>query len=146
MELEQKLKNLQMYYAAVLADSTFRYGKAGILDGITEQKRTEQMTNGVSLAQRFGIREPKQVFLKTQDTYGCANWTCEDSDDGFFAVCTNCMLCSISKKMGPYSPCQIYCLSPMEAMLKGISPNAEFIVEKTLWDDDKCAVKIMLKR
>jgi len=32
MELEQKVKTLQMYYAAVLADTTLRYGKAGILD------------------------------------------------------------------------------------------------------------------
>lgn len=39
MELEQKLKILQMYYAAALADSTLRYGNAGIPDKVIGQKR-----------------------------------------------------------------------------------------------------------
>ena len=144
--LEQKLKALRMYYAAALADSTMRYGKAGILDQVTEQKRAEQMKSGTALADRFGIKEPKQAFLKTQETYGCANWVCEDTDDGFIAVCTNCMLCAISKKMGAYNPCQVHCLSPIEAMLKGVVPNADFIVNGTLWDGEKCTVRVYLEK
>jgi hypothetical protein len=49
--LEQKVKTLQIYYSAALADSTLRYGKAGILDKIIEQKRNEQMNTGSALAQ-----------------------------------------------------------------------------------------------
>jgi hypothetical protein len=145
MEPEQKIKTLQMYYAAALADSTLRYGNAGILDKVTEQKRAEQMKAGASLAERFGVLEPKQAFLKTQETYGCASWVCEDTGDGFTAVCTSCMLCGISKKMGAYNPCRIHCLSPIEAMITGVAPNAEFIVASTLWDSDKCDVKVLLK-
>ena len=143
--LENRLKTLQMFYAAAQADSTLRYGNAGILELVTEQKRAQQIKTGASSAQRLGITEPKQVFLKTQDTFGCANWVCEDTGDGFTATCANCMLCAISKKMGQYSPCRLYCLNPIEAMLKGISPNAEFIVEETLWDNDKCSVSVILK-
>lgn len=145
MEPEQKLKTLQMYYAASLADSTLRYGKAGILDEITKQKHLEQMANRVSLAERFGVKEPKHVFQKIQDIYGCADWSFEDTSGGFSAICTHCLLCSISRKIGPYSPCQINCLSPMEAMLKGIIPNAEFIIEKTLWNNDKCVITLGFK-
>ena len=62
MELEQKLKNLQMYYAAALADCTIRYGNAGILEQIADQKRKEQLMGGVVLAQRLGVKEPKHAF------------------------------------------------------------------------------------
>lgn len=144
MELEQKLKALQMYYAAALADSTLRYGNAGILDEVTKQKRNEQMANGTALAERFGVKEPKQAFEKTHDTYGCANWVCRNTDDGFIATASSCMLCAISKKTGQYSPCQIHCLSPIEAMIKGINPNAEYRIESTLWNSDKCVVAVMV--
>jgi hypothetical protein len=143
--LEQKVKTLQMYYSAALADSTLRYGKEGILDKITEQKRIEQVNNGSALAQMYSVKEPKQAFEKVQDMFGCADWVCEDIENGFTAVSKKCMLCVLSKKMGTYSPCQIYCLSPIEAMIKGVCPNAEFIIEKTLWDNDKCIVKVKLK-
>ena len=140
--LEHKLTILQMFYAAVQADSTLRYGNAGILDCVTEQKRVEQMKTGAISAERLGIKEPKQAFLKTQDIFGCANWVCEDAEDGFIATCTKCMLCAMSKKMGEHSPCQIHCLSPIEAMVKGIQSNAEFIIDKTLWDEDRCLVRV----
>jgi len=94
---------------------------------------------------RFGVKEPKQVFRNVQELYGCANWEFTDTENGFEAVTTSCMLCTISKKMGNFSPCQLYCLSPLEAMLKGISPNADFSVMDTLWDSDKCSVSVKLK-
>ncbi len=145
MELEQKLKTLQMYYAAALADSTLRYGSAGILDKVTEQKRNEQINAGASLAERFGVKEPWQAFEKAQELYGCANWSREDTDNGFVAACTNCMLCAISKKSGPYSPCQIHCLSPIEAMVKAVAPDVDFVAKKTLWHDEKCIVRVTYK-
>jgi len=140
--LEQKLKTLQLFYAAALADTVARYGNEGILDKITAQKREEQMKNGAGLAARFDITGPKQAIEKTRDTYGCADWVCTDTSSGFNAVASNCILCAISKKTGQFSPCQIHCLSPLEAMIKGISPGAEFSVAGTLWDSDKCEINI----
>ena len=140
--LEQKISTLQTLYAAALADSALRYGKTGILDEVTDQKRTEQLNTGAAMAERFGVKEPKQAFEKIQEIYGCASWFCEDTDNGFRAACTNCMLCAISKKMGPYSPCRMFCLSPIEAMIKGVDPAAGFTVEKTLWDGDECSVMV----
>ena len=100
------------------------------------------MKTSAELAQRLGIKAPQDAFLKTADTYGCADWVCEDTDGGFTATANHCMLCAISKKMGEYSPCQIYCLSPMEAALIGIAPEAKFVVDGTLWESDKCRVYV----
>jgi len=144
MNDEQKLKALQMYYAAALADTTLRYGKAGILEEVTEQKRTEQMKTGAALAERFGVKVPQDAFLKPADVYGCADWVCEDIGGGFTATASRCMLCAIAKKMGEYCPCTIFCLSGMEAMLKGIAPEAVFVVDETLWDSDKCRVSVKI--
>ena len=141
---EQKIKTLQMLYAAALADSVVRYGNFGILDDVAEQKRNEQFKNGKTLAERFGVQEPCDAFLKTADTYGCANWECEKTETGFTAKATNCMLCAISKNMGQYSPCKVHCLSPIEAMVKGVAPDAVFENESTLWDGDCCAVKVIV--
>lgn len=77
-----------------------------------------------------------------QNTYGCANWVCIDMENGFKAVATSCMLCAISKKMGQFSPYQIHCLSPIEAMLKGVVPDVEFTVTDTFWNCDKCRVVV----
>jgi len=142
--LEQKLKTLQLYYAAAIADSVARYGREGILEKITNQKGEEQARNGAGLAARFGVTEPIQAIEKTRDTYGCADWVCTDTGSGFEAVASNCTLCAISKQMGQFSPCKIYCLQPIEAMIKGVSPDADFSVADTLWDSDKCEVDVKL--
>ena len=140
--LERKIRVLQMAYAGALADSVLRYSRAGILDELTKRKRDEQMKTSAILAERFGVKEPKQAFGNVQDLFDCAHWVYEDTETGFTAVCENCMLCALCKKMGAGSPCQIYCLSPIEASIKGINPNAEFAVTKTLWDDTRCEVKV----
>jgi len=100
------------------------------------------MQNGKSLATRLGIKEAHEAFYKTQDIYGCANWICEESVNGFIAICNSCLLCNIAKQMGTPSPCQLHCLSPIEAMIKGVEPNSIFSVEKTLWDGDTYLVRV----
>jgi len=143
LTLEQKLKTIQLGYAAALADSIIRYGNEGILEKVAEQKRSEQMRNCSLLAARFGVTEPKQAIEKTRDTYGCANFICTDTEDGFEAIATSCLLCSISKQMGGrFSPCRIHCLSPMEALIKGVSPNSNFNMLSTLWESDRCVIKV----
>jgi len=144
--LERKIKVLQMSYTGVLADSVLRYSRAGILDEVTKQKRDEQMKTSAVLAERFGVKEPKQAFGNVQDLFNCADWAYEDTETGFSAVCGNCMLCALCKKMGTDSPCQIYCLSPIEASIKGIKPDAEFTVKKTLWDDSRCEVEVRYRK
>ena len=140
--LERKIKALQMAYAGALADSVLRYSQFNILDRVCKGKRDEQMKTGAVLAARFGIKEPKQAFGNLQDLFGCADWVFEDTETGFTAVCGNCMLCALCKKMGTESPCLIYCLSPIEASIKGIKPDAQFELIKTLWDDTQCEVKL----
>ena len=36
----------------------------------------------------------------------------------------------------------LHCLDPMEGMIKGLHPEAKFIVEETLWNGTKCSIKV----
>jgi len=38
----------------------------------------------------------------------------------------------------------MFCLSPFEAMIKGVSPDAKFDVVSTLWDSEKCVIKVKI--
>lgn len=142
MELEQKLKLLQIVYASALADFTLRLGREGIIEKVTSEKREEQMQMGRSRTAQFGICNPEEVFIKLSELFGCANWTIEREGEGFTAKATGCMLNTIAKKMGAQSPCNIYCLDPMEGMIKGIDSGLTFDVMETLWSGQKCLVEV----
>jgi hypothetical protein len=39
---------------------------------------------------------------------------------------------------------RLYCLDPMEGMVNRLKkPEAEFVVEETLWDGGKCGVELL---
>lgn len=142
MELEQKVKMLQMAYLGALVDSLRWYSKEWILERITEGKRKEQLVSGKQRLRQFGISEPEQVFIKLSDLFNCAQWEIHGKSSQFIAEARGCSLCTVSKKYMTGSPCNIYCLDPMETMIKAIDPEIQFKVEETLWDGNKCRIEV----
>lgn len=142
MENEKKIKLLQTVYAAALADSALRMGREGVLGKITEEKRAEQMATGANRATQFGVATTEEVFSKLSDIFACADWQTERNGREVSALATRCMLCALAKRMGAPSPCRIYCLDPMEGMVKGLQPGASFTAEETLYDGTKCRVTV----
>lgn len=143
MELEKKFKLLQMIYAGMLADAVNHFGKAGILEEVTAGKREIQLSTGKASAQSFGINMPEEVFTVLADIFGCADWKVTSGENGFEAEASRCMLCAMAKKMNAPSPCYIYCLNPMEGMVKGLNPKVQFQVGETLWDGESCRVAVI---
>lgn len=144
MEALEKVKVLQAVYAGALADSVLRLGNEGVLEKVTKQKKGEQLACGRARAAQLGIASPEEVFTKLSDLMGCADWAvAADADGGgFSATAARCMLCSLSKRMGTQSPCRIYCLDPMEGMVKGLRADADFEVQSTLYEGSQCRVLI----
>ncbi len=143
MDTEKKLQLLQMIYAGALADFVLQLEKEGILDKVTERKKSEGILTGKIRAAQFGITTPEGVFTTLSEIFNCANWTINKTEKGFSAENKGCKLCAIAKKIGSGNPCQIYCLDPMEAMVKGINPNAKYNVKETLWDNQRCLVEVI---
>ena len=142
MNSDEKVRILQVAYAGALADAVLRMGRDGILPRVTEEKRREQMRTGKAKAGQFGISRPEEVFSRLTEIFGCATWEIKNEDSGFSAETRSCKLCAIAKRIGAPGPCDMYCLDPMEGMIKGLAPDMKFAVTETLWDGSKCRVEI----
>jgi hypothetical protein len=126
----------------MLADAVCQLGKEGVLESVTQRKRQEQLATGQIKAKQFGAETPEEVFTKLVDLFGCANWQPIPKENGFVAEAGGCLLCAMAKKMNAPQPCNLYCLDPMEGMIKGLNAKAEFTVKETLWDGKKCSVDV----
>ena len=142
MENEKKLQILQFTYAGVVADAVLQMGREGVLEKVTQQKKREQMLTGRMKAEQFGITRPEEVFLKLSEIFNCASWEIISEQEGFTAEAKACRLCGLAKKIGAQRPCNLYCLDPMEGMIKGLNDDLSFVVRETLWDGQKCRVEV----
>ena len=142
MENEEKIQILQLTYAGVLADAVLQMGREGVLKKITQQKKKEQLLTGKMNAERFGITKPEEVFIRLSEIFNCASWEIISEPGGFSAEAKACTLCGFAKKIGAQMPCNLYCLDPMEGMIKGLNDNLNFIVRETLWDGQKCKIEV----
>jgi hypothetical protein len=142
MDIQKANQILQLSYAAVLADAVTQYGREGVLEQVTARKRAEQMATGAMKAAQFGVSAPEEIFTRLSEIFNCAAWQVAAEDGGFVAEARACKLCAIAKKMNAPAPCTVYCLNPMEGMVKGLRPTAEYVVEETLWDGEQCRVRV----
>ena len=160
MEAAQHIRILQLTYAAQLADSVRQYENAGVLGRVTAERRTARLASGAAQAAQLGIAEPAAAFTTSAALFGCADWTIEadetkrvDEDAGarsgeaeaapaFVATARTCLLCAMVKKADGPSPCRLYCLDPIEAMVRGLSPNTAFQIEETLYEGEQCRVRV----
>ncbi len=142
MDAAQHIRALQLTYAAQLADTTVQYGRAGIIDTVTEQRRAQRLASGAAQATQMGIAEPREAFTATAELFGCADWSVSDDDDGFVATAGRCLLCGMVKKADGPSPCRLFCLDAIEGLVRGLAPGAEFDVQETLFDGGRCRVRV----
>ena len=143
MNVENRLNVLQNLYVGVLVDSVRRYTAAGILDKVTEEKRNEQMGQGGQIVKSLNIRKPEEVFTVLAEITNCAGWEKAEGPEDVVMETEYCQLCALAKRLATGCPCYIYCLHPMEGMVKSLDSGSNFIVEETLWNGAKCRVRIV---
>lgn len=144
--MENDLKKLQLFYASVLADSVSHYSNAGILNLVTQKKLKQQELTASSQLNQLEISTPEELFKHSSRVFGCINWQTQRNGQEISAKGTHCLLCSIAKRMQTAQPCFIYCINPFRAMLKAMKPSYHLMVEKTLWDSDRCEFKMAQKQ
>lgn len=142
MDIAKKNQMLQFAYAGVLADTVLQLGREGVLEKVTERKRKEQMAGGKAMCSQMGIEQPERVFTGLYEVFGCAPWEITPVEGGFTAEASGCRLCAMAKRLGAPSPCSIYCLNPMEGMIKALNPDLRFEVRDTLWEGKKCRIEV----
>jgi hypothetical protein len=148
MDAARHIRLLQLTYAAQLADAVRQYGRAGILEQVTAERRAARLAAGAAQAAQMGIDKPAAAFTTPAELFGCADWSVAPAaqDDrpaaAFVASARHCLLCAMVKKSAGPSPCRLFCLDPIEAMVKGLAPAAGFDVEETLYDGGQCRVRV----
>jgi hypothetical protein len=157
METADHIRLLQLTYAAQLADSVLRYERAGILEQVAAERRAERNGTGAAQAAQLGVSEPAAAFTTSAALFGCADWTVTEAaanaagpDDAaaaepprdFVATAGRCLLSAMVKKAGGASPCRLYCLDPIEGMVEGLTPGADFDVQETLFEGAECRVRV----
>lgn len=135
-------KILKLAYANLMAESAAEFTRHGILQKITEEKYPRQIAKGRESAAMMGITNPKEAFETISSTFGCANWEVEETAFQFKAQTTSCMLCALAKKYNSDSPCKLYCLNPLEGLIKAVNLDYEFKVKSTLFESDRCEVSV----
>ncbi len=135
-------KILKLAYANLMAESAAEFTRHGILKKITQEKYPRQIARGRENAAALGITNPAEAFETISSTFGCANWEVFENSLQLKAKTENCMLCALAKKYNSESPCNLYCLNPLEALIKAINPGYEFNVKSTLYESDKCEVSV----
>jgi hypothetical protein len=142
MQAEQTLQIVRMTYAAALADAVKRLADEGVLERVTAKRRAEHLANGASTAKQFGVSKPSDALRRTVELFACADWrVCDDEGGGFSAVASRCTLCAMPKRLGAASPCRIYCLDPIEGMVRGLEPDLRVEVSETLFEGEACRLR-----
>ena len=143
METARHIRMLQFTYAAQLADAVHQLARAGALEQVTSERRATRLGADAAQAAQLGVTRPAEAFTASAELFGCADWTvASDGDEAFVATAQHCLLCGMTKKASAPSPCRLYCLDPIEAMIEGVAPGAGFEVDETLYDGDRCRVRV----
>jgi len=142
MNNDRHLQLMRNLYTALQAETMARYGKAGIVPEIEEEKRGQSLASGAKNAQMLGVSEPEEAFSVPAAITECASWDIVSMDNGLSATCRGCRLIGMCKAVSTPSPCRMYCLNPIRGMVEALRPGARFEVQSTLWESDRCHVEV----
>jgi hypothetical protein len=110
---------------------------------VTDEKLAERRASAAAQAAQLGVTTPGAAFTTSAELFGCADWTVDEATDGGFdATATWCLLCAMVKKAGGPSPCRLFCLDPIEAMVQALQPEARLDVSETLYEGERCRVRV----
>ena len=143
MTNEQHLSVLRNLFTRLQAETMLRYAKAGILNDIEGERIQLSLAFGENSAQMLGVTRPEEAFLKPAAIVDCASWDISSNGNGMTAISSGCKLTAMCKKLETPSPCRMYCLSPIEGMIKALKPEARFTVKSTLWSGKSCNIEVI---
>jgi len=134
--MTETLRTLQLFYAGALSDAAFHYGRNGIMETVTAEKKKLQEEAAPGQLRHLGITDLKSAYTVLGGIFGCANWNLASEEGCVKAETSGCMLCAIAKKQGSPKPCYPFCINPFSSYARVF--GYELQVEETLWEGKKC--------
>lgn len=139
---KQDITILRNLFTGLQAETISRYAKAGILNDIEGERVELSLASGEKSCQMLGVTRPEEAFLRPAEIVECASWDIASNENGLNAISSGCKLAAICKKLETPPPCSMYCLSPIEGMIKALKPEANFNVRSTLFSEKNCTVEV----
>ncbi len=142
MNIDRNLSLMRGLYISLLAETMVRYARAGALEEIENERRSTSLASGEMANQMLGVTTPAEAFTTPASIAECAAWEITEIKTGLVASCQGCKLIQLCRNLDAPSPCRMYCLNPIEGMIKALIPAARFEVKSTLWSGDNCTVEV----
>ena len=134
--MTNETKTLQLFYAGALSDAAYHYGKNGIMETVTREKKKHQEEAAPSQLRQLGIEDLPGLYSRFARIFGCADWRLSVEADCIRAETPVCMLCAIAKKQGSPRPCHPFCINPFSSYAEVF--GYELDVQETLWEGTRC--------
>ena len=123
---------LKLFYAGALVDAVYNYDSHGILEAVTEEKKSRQQVSAAMQLKQLEIEDLSQLYDTFSSIFGCAAWNFDtQTAEKPEARTTSCLLCAIAKKQGTAKPCDAFCINPFTAFADTLGYELE--VASTLW-------------
>lgn len=142
MDNQTKIEVLRKISFMQMIEAMNNYEKHGIREAVIADKKARDLAEGPAKCAMFGLKTPKDFLNFSMDAFNCVNWEYKDTEDGFTATTHSCVACHMAKEAGAPSICEMHCINPFLAVVKGINPDNELFVKETLQDGEKCVFEV----
>ncbi len=142
MEQQMKINTLRQVILIQAVEALRNYTEQGVLDKVIADKQKRDIRDGANRAKLFGITKPEQILALNSELYDCAVWDIKNDGEDVVAVADSCKMCTMVKDAGLPSPCALFCINPVDGVVRGVTGNYKLKVEETLWNGDCCRFRI----
>lgn len=136
IEVLRKISFMQMIEAMT------NYEKHGIRDAVINDKRERDLAEGPAKCAMFGLQSPEDFLNFSMEAFNCVQWELTETENGFDAETKSCVACHMAKEAKAPSICEMHCINPFLAVIKGINPEGELTVKETLWEGNRCLFNV----
>lgn len=142
MDTTTKIDVLRKICFMQMIEAMSNYEKHGIREEVIADKKARDLAEGPAKCAMFGLKTPEDFLNFSMDAFNCVDWQFDFTEEGFNATTYSCVACHMAKEAHAPSICEMHCINPFLAVIKGLNPKGELIVEETLWEGGKCLFKV----
>lgn len=142
MDNATKVDVLRQISFMQIIEAMSNYEKHGIREKVIADKKAKDLAEGPTKCKMFGLQTPEDFLNFSMDAFNCVDWKYEYNEEGFTATTHSCVACHMAKEVSAPSICEMHCINPFLAVIKGINPEGDLTVEETLWEGEKCVFRV----
>lgn len=146
MTQKEKISVLQLVFAGQIIKEFELIRKKYALTTLLKNEERNALRAAPGRLKQLGLHSVPGVFNFISTVPGFAQWRKRISGNKRTYVTEACKLRDIARYTGCPQPCKLYCIVPIEALLKGLDRRYSIEVQSTLWDGEHCSFIINMQK